>query len=407
MNVPDSLPDHRRLGRQLGIFATDEAVGAGLPLWLPRGAIVRGELERFVVELERRHGFHHVYTPELAKRSLYERSGHWAHYRDDMFPPMQVGGEELVLRPMNCPHHILVWQAEPHRDRDLPYRLAELGTMFRNERSGVIGGLSRVRQATLDDGHIFCRPDQIEAEIAGTLELIDHAYRTLGIPPAILRLSRRGTGSKYVADPAMWQRAEDVIRSTLSDLGRDYVEAEGEAAFYGPKIDLQVTDPQGREETLSTVQVDFHLPERFDLWIGHGAGRQRPVMIHRSITATAERMVAHLLEVHDGAFPLWLAPTQVILLPVTGGNVAGARNVRDALRAADVRVELDDRDETLASRVRDAQQQRVPYLAVLGSREAAAGTVAVRSRGQDQPEEMEVGRFVDLVRSRSAERHPG
>ena len=297
------IPDHRRIGRQLKIFATDEVIGAGLPLWLPAGAAVRAELERFIVELERAHGYEHVYTPALAKRELYERSGHWAHYRDDMYPPMDVGAEQVVLRPMNCPHHILVFASEPRTVRDLPVRLAELGTMFRFERSGVVGGLSRVRQMTLNDGHVFCAAEQVEGEIAAILGLVDEAYRTLAIPAPVYRLSRRGRGAKYVGEAGMWERSEAMIRSALAGLHVAYEEAEGEAAFYGPKIDLQITDPQGREQTLSTIQVDFSLPSRFDLSFQRQATREQPVMIHRSIVSTMERMVAHLLEVHNGALP--------------------------------------------------------------------------------------------------------
>jgi threonyl-tRNA synthetase len=278
-----NVPDHRRLGRQLKFFATDDACGSGLPFWLPAGAIVRSEIERFIVDLERRYGYLHVYTPEMGKRELYERSGHWAHYHDDMYPPMDVGTEQVVLRPMNCPHHILVYRSEPRSLREIPFRLAELGTMFRYERSGVVGGLSRVRQMTLNDGHVFCAGEHVEEEIASILELVDLAYKALAIPAPTLRLSRKGDGPKYATDPHVWARSEELIRSTLVSLGLEYVEAEGEAAFYGPKIDLQVVDPQGREETLSTVQLDFVLPERFDLSFRRGTGQARPVIVHRSI----------------------------------------------------------------------------------------------------------------------------
>ena len=252
-------PDHRRIGRELGIFANDELCGSGLPLWLPAGAAVRAEIERFVVELERKNGYQHVYTPELAKRELYVRSGHWEHFHDDMYPPMRTGTEQVVLRPMNCPHHILVFAAQRRSVRDLPIRIAELGTMFRYERSGVVGGLSRVRQMTLNDGHVFCLPEHLEAEIGNILAMVEIAYEALGIPAPHYRLSLRGPGPKYVADDGLWQRSEAVLRAALRNLGADYEEAPDEAAFYGPKIDLQVSDPQGREETLSTVQVDFHL----------------------------------------------------------------------------------------------------------------------------------------------------
>jgi threonyl-tRNA synthetase len=390
-------PDHRRIGRELGIYANAELCGSGLPLWLPAGAAIRSEIERFIVDLERRHGYQHVYTPELAKRELYERSGHWAHYRDDMYPPMDVGSEQVVLRPMNCPHHILVFQAEPRTMRDMPVRIAELGTMFRYERSGVVGGLSRVRQMTLNDGHAFCAVEQVGNEISDNLAMVGEAYQALGIPDPIYRLSLQGPGPKYVGDPEVWTRSEAMLRAALEGHGLDYVVADDEAAFYGPKIDFQVRDPQEREKTLSTVQVDFHLPARFELEFQRGPVKERPVMVHRSIVSTMERMVAHLLEVHDGALPVWLAPTQVAVLPVAAEVVEAAARLRDQLRGAGIRVDLDDRDETLGARVRDAQTRHVPYLAVIGGREAAEGTVSLRLRDGRQLGALPSGELVDLV----------
>ena len=392
-------PDHRRIGRQLGIFTTDELCGAGLPLWLPAGATVRAEIERYVVDLERRSGYQHVYTPELAKIELYQRSGHWAHYQDEMYPPMRIGAEQVVLRPMNCPHHILAFAAEPRTWRDIPFRLAELGTMFRFERSGVVGGLSRVRQMTLNDGHVFCSADQIGDEIAAMLAMVEEAYRALGIPAPTYRLSLSGPGPKYVGDPAMWLRSEAMLRSAIDSLGLAYSEAESEAAFYGPKIDLQVQDPQGREETLSTVQVDFYLPGQFDLSYQRGPSREQPVMLHRSIVSTMERMVAHLLEVHNGRLPVWLAPTQVVILPIVDDALAHARGLRERLRSAAVRVELDDRDATLGARVRDAQQRRIPYLAIIGQREVDEATVSLRLRTNEKLPPLSAESFVKLLRN--------
>jgi threonyl-tRNA synthetase len=392
------VPDHRRLGRQLKIFATDEACGSGLPLWLPAGAAVRTEIERFVIELERRYGYRHVNTPAMAKRELYERSGHWAHYHEDMYPPMDVGAEQVVLRPMICPHHILIFASEPRSLREMPFRLAEVGPMFRYERSGVVGGLSRVRQMTLNDGHVFCAPEHVESEIAAILEMVDEAYRALSIPAPRLRFSRAGTGPKYAADARAWQQSEAMIRAALNKLSLEYEEAEGEAAFYGPKIDLQVTDPQGREETLSTIQVDFHLPARFALRFQRGDLREQPVMVHRSIVSTMERMVAHILEVHSGALPVWLAPTQVAILPVSTQAHAHTVRVRDALAQLALRAEIDDRDATLAARVRTAQQQRIPYLAVVGDREASTDSVSVRLRTATQLPPMSVDAFAALVK---------
>jgi threonyl-tRNA synthetase len=373
-------PDHRKLGRQLGIFVTDELLGAGLPLWLPAGAAVRAALERYIVEEERLAGYQHVYSPELGKRELYERSGHWQHYRDDMYPPMRVGQDEVVLRPMNCPHHVLVYLAQPRRRRDLPLRIAELATMYRLERSGVVGGLSRVRRMTLNDGHVFCPDEAIGDEVASILAMTARAYRVLGLPAPRYRLSRRGEGDKYVAGDEMWVAGEAALRAVLDAGGYEYAEAPGEAAFYGPKIDLQVTDPQGRDETLSTVQVDFHLPRQFDLSFASGEEDRCPVMIHRSIVSTMERMVAHLLEVHDGALPVWLSPVHCVVMPVVDDAAPAAARFQRALIEAGLRAELDDRDATLGARVRDAGTRRVPYVAVIGRREADAGTVSLRLR---------------------------
>jgi threonyl-tRNA synthetase len=390
-------PDHRRLGRELAIFANDERCGSGLPLWLPAGATVRAEIERFVVELERRNGYQHVYTPELAKRELFVRSGHWEHFHDDMYPPMQVGTEQVVLRPMNCPHHILVFAAQRRSIRDLPVRFAELATMFRYERSGVVGGLSRVRQMTLNDGHVFCVPSQLEAEIACILAMVQEAYRTLDIPAPRYRLSLRDAGPKFVADDALWRQSEAVLRSALGHLDVPFEEGPGEAAFYGPKIDLQVEDPHGRQETLSTVQVDFHLPAQFDLVAFDGERRVRPVMIHRSIVSTMERMVAHLLEVHNGAFPVWLAPCQVRIVPIIDDAGEYVLSVRNRLRDRGVRVEIDDRAATLATRIRDAQHDKIPYVTVIGQREMADATVAVRLRDGRQLDPISADEFVAFV----------
>jgi threonyl-tRNA synthetase len=391
------LPDHRRLGRQLNIFATEEECGSGLPFWLPAGAIIRRELEAFVIDLERRHGYRHVNTPVMAKRELYERSGHWAHYHEDMYPPMDLGSEQLVLRPMLCPHHILIYDQQPHSWRELPLRIAEVGAMFRYERSGVVGGLSRVRQMTLNDGHIFCTADHVVDEIIDILSMVQEAYEALHIPPPRLRLSRAGEGPKYVSDPAMWQESEALLRQALRRAGATFVEAGGEAAFYGPKIDLQVTDPQGREETLSTIQVDLLLPQRFGLKYQREAADQQPIMLHRSIIGTMERMTAHLLEVHNGALPVWMSPTQVLVLPASGDSRRYAADVKGRLDAQGFRTELDERDATLGARIRAAQQRKIPYLAIVGQREAQAQTVSVRLRNGEQLGAATIDEFTALA----------
>ncbi|KPH97305.1 Threonyl-tRNA synthetase [Actinobacteria bacterium OK074] len=401
--------DHRKLGRELRIFTISDDIGAGLPLWLPRGTVIRRQLENWIAEEERVAGYQHVVTPQLAKRTLYERSGHWAHYAEDMFPVMGVAGEELVLRPMNCPHHITLFGTADHSYRELPYRLAELGTMYRYERSGVVGGLSRVRAMTLNDAHVFCTPEQVGEEFARVLELIERCYRTLGITNHHYRLSLRdaeGTSEKYVADDSLWARAEQTIRDCLVDLGLPFCEAPGEAAFYGPKLDIQLPDLFGREETLSTIQVDFHLPDRFGLeYVGPGGGRLRPVIIHRGVLSTMERMVAHLIELYAGAFPVWLAPVQIAVLPVSQEQEAGATAWTERLVRAGLRAEVVRPDGTLGARIRAVQADKVPYLAVLGERELTDGTVSVRRRGvrgsdEHTRETFEAG-VLSLARDRS------
>ncbi|MCI0777628.1 MAG: threonine--tRNA ligase, partial [Chloroflexi bacterium] len=393
--------DHRRLGRELELFTTHEDIGAGLPLWLPKGATVRRELEQFITGLEREAGYQHVYSPHLAKRELYERSGHWDHFKDDMFPPMQLEHEELVLRPMNCPHHILIYDSKLHSYRDLPVRLAELGTMYRWERSGVVGGLSRVRAMTLNDAHIFCTPEQVKDEFSGVMQLVERAYDILGIKEYSYQLSLRDPDDKekYAGDDEMWDIAEDTLREAMDDLGLSYTEARGEAAFYGPKLDIQFADLMGREETYSTVQIDFHLPKQFDLsYIGEDGAEHRPVMIHRGVISTMERMMAYLIELYGGAFPLWLAPVQAIVIPIADRHNDYARRVVDDLRAADLRVELDDRSERMQAKIRDAQMQKIPYMLVVGDKEEATQAVAVRQRSGDDLGALPLFQVIDRLK---------
>ncbi len=369
--------DHRQLGRELDLFDSDPLVGSGLPLWLPDGAAARHAVEEYLREAERRAGYRHVYSPPLGRKELYERSGHWAHFADDMFPPIRDGGEELVLRPSLCPHHALVYKSRGRSYRDLPLRIAELGAMYRAERSGVLGGLHRVRAISLNDAHIFCAPDQLGAEIKGVLDLMWAAHAALGVQVAGIRLSLRGPGRDYAGQDADWERAEAVLRAALGDLS--YVEAPGEAAFYGPKIDVQIVDPAGRESTLATIQVDFHQPARFELSYVDGEGRrQRPVMVHRSLVGSMERLFGHLIEVHRGAFPAWYAPVQLAVLPVGPAEHDAAARFAAAAQGAGLRVEVAT-EGSLAARVRDAR--RVPFVAVIGPREAAADAVSLRPRG--------------------------
>ncbi|HXZ10831.1 MAG TPA: threonine--tRNA ligase [Candidatus Sulfotelmatobacter sp.] len=377
--------DHRKLGKELELFTVSDQVGSGLPLWLPKGATIRRLLEEYILEKERQMGYQHVYTPDLAKVDLYIRSGHWEHYHDDMFPPMELETEELVLRPMNCPHHILVYESKKRSYRELPVRIAELGTMWRYERSGVLSGLSRVRCMTLNDAHIFCTPEQIKEEFAGVMRLVELAYRDLGITQYSYRLSLRdkGPSDKYVANDEMWNLAERVLREAMDSLHLPYTEAPGEAAFYGPKVDIQLADVMGHQETYSTIQIDFHLPNQFDLgYVGADGQEHRPVIIHRGVISTMERMVSYLIELYAGAFPAWLAPVQASILPLSEKLLEYARQIQQQLSDAGFRVHLDDRNEKLQAKIRDAQLQKVPYMLVIGAKEAEAGTVAVRHRSK-------------------------
>nr|WP_242587132.1 threonine--tRNA ligase [Streptomyces sp. MST-110588] len=399
--------DHHKLGRELSLFDTDPLTGAGLPYWLPDGAAVRHALEEYIRSAERRAGYRHVYSPVLGKRELYEISGHWSHYSQDMFPPMDLGNEQVVLRPSLCPHHALIYRSRSHSYRELPLRMAELGDMYRSELSGVLGGLSRVRAIHLNDAHIFCTLEQVAEEAQAALSMIRRAYEALGITPSRYRLSLPGPGGKYVAGPEMWQRSTALLTDVLDRSGLSYERGEGEAAFYGPKIDVQVADGAGRESTLSTVQVDFHQPERFDLhYIGADGARHRPVMVHRSVIGSVERAVAHLIEQHGGAFPAWFAPTQVMILPVSQAQLPDA----DALarRCADLGLRAETAGPgggSLGARIRRARL--VPYQAVIGAKEAADHHVALRLRDgrrlDPQPVEDALARIGALVGSYSTE----
>ncbi len=394
--------DHRKLGKELELFTVNEAVGAGLPLWLPKGATIRRLLEEYILERERELGYQHVYTPDLAKVDLYIRSGHWEHYHEDMFPPMDLETEKMVLRPMNCPHHILVYESKMRSYRDLPVRIAELGTMYRYERSGVLSGLSRVRAMTLNDAHIFCTPDQIKEEFSGVMKLVERAYKDLGITRYSYRLSLRDPANKekYVDNDAMWELGERVLREAMDALHLPYREARGEAAFYGPKLDIQLADVMGHEETYSTIQVDFHLPKQFGLgYVGPDGNRHQPVMIHRAIVSTMERMISYLIELYAGAFPMWLAPVQAAVLPITDRHVEYARKVHRQLEAAGLRSHLDDRSEKVNLKIREAQLQKIPFMLVVGDREAESESVAVRHRKHGDQGSKPLAQFVAEARA--------
>jgi threonyl-tRNA synthetase len=389
--------DHRRLGKELELFTVSEEVGAGLPLWLPKGATIRRLLEDYILGLERELGYEHVYTPDLAKVDLYKRSGHWAHYHEDMFPPMDLETEQMVLRPMNCPHHILIYESKLRSYRDLPVRLAELGTMYRWERSGALSGLSRVRCMTLNDAHIFCSPDQIKDEFSNVMKLVERAYKDLGITQYSYRLSLRDPKNKekYVDNDAMWELGQSVLREALDSLGLKFRESIGDAAFYGPKLDIQLADVMGHEETYSTVQLDFHLPGQFGLKYTAADGTQpRPVMIHRAIISTMERMVSYLIELYAGAFPLWLAPVQAGLVPISERHHEYAKKVQQRLHKAGLRIEIDARNEKMNAKIRDFTLQKIPYVLVMGDKEESSDAVSVRTRGKGDQGSMPLDQFV-------------
>ncbi|MDS9471719.1 threonine--tRNA ligase [Sporosarcina pasteurii] len=393
--------DHRKIGRELDLFMNSQKVGQGLPMWLPKGATVRRIVERYIVDKEEKLGYHHVYTPVLGSSELYKTSGHWDHYQDDMFPVMSMDNEDLVLRPMNCPHHMMIYKNGIHSYRNLPLRIAELGTMHRYEMSGALSGLQRVRGMTLNDAHIFVRPDQIQEEFKRVVQLIIDVYKDFDITDYSFRVSYRDPEDKekYFDDDAMWDRAQSMLKEAMDDLGLDYVEAEGEAAFYGPKLDVQVKTALGVEETLSTVQLDFLLPERFDLtYVGEDGKHHRPVVIHRGVVSTMERFVAYLIEEYKGAFPTWLAPVQVQVIPVSPDvHFDYANDVREKLVAAGFRVELDERDEKIGYKIREAQMQKIPYMLVLGDKEIESGEVNVRKYGEKKSESIPFESFIELL----------
>lgn len=394
--------DHRKLGKELGIFMLSQNVGSGLPFWLPKGATVRRIVERYIVDKEIESGYSHVYTPILANVDLYKTSGHWDHYKDGMFPPMDLGdGEMLVLRPMNCPHHMEIYNNEVHSYREFPIRIAELGMMHRYEKSGTLSGLQRVREMTLNDSHIFVRPDQIQEEFTRVINLMKAVYDDFNIKNYKFRLSYRDPENKekYFDDDKMWDNAESMLKKAMDDLGYDYFEAKGEAAFYGPKLDVQVKTAIGIEETLSTIQLDFLLPERFNLtYVGEdGKNTHRPVVIHRGIVSTMERFIAYLIEEYKGAFPTWLSPVQVKILPISDKFNDYAYEVKNILSKKEIRAEVDDRSEKIGFKIRDAQINKIPFSLVVGEKETTEKGVSVRRRGEKEQGFMMIDEFLKLI----------
>ena len=395
--------DHRKLGKELDLFMISQEVGSGLPFWLPKGATIRRTIDRYIVDKEISLGYEHVYTPIMADVELYKTSGHWAHYKEDMFPPMDMGdGEMLVLRPMNCPHHMMVYKNHIHSYRELPIRIAELGMMHRYEKSGALSGLQRVREMTLNDAHIFVRPDQIKDEFKRILELIREVYKDFNIKDYRFRLSYRDPEDKekYFDDDEMWNKAEGMLKEAMDEMGLEYFEAIGEAAFYGPKLDIQFKTAMGLEETMSTIQLDFLLPERFDLtYVGEdGDNTHRPVVIHRGVVSTSERFVAYLIEEYKGAFPTWLAPVQATIIPVSvEHHYDAARELKEKMARLGLRVELDDRNEKMGYKIRASQTQKIPYQLVIGDKEVEEGTVTVRRYGSKETKSMSVEAYLEYV----------
>lgn len=394
--------DHRTIGRDLDLFFVDPKVGAGLPYWMPKGATIRRVIERYIIDKEVAHGYEHVYTPVLANLDLYKTSGHWAHYREDMFPPMDMGdGELLELRPMNCPSHIQIYNHHIRSYRELPIRIAELGMMHRYEKSGALSGLQRVREMTLNDGHTFLALDQIQDEFKRVLQLMMDVYRDFNIKDYTFRLSYRDPKNteKYFDDDEMWNRAQSMLKGAMDDLDLDYYEAEGEAAFYGPKLDVQTKTALGNEETMSTIQLDFMMPEKFHLtYTGADGQEHRPVMMHRGIIGTMERFIAYLIEIYKGAFPTWLAPIQVKIIPVNLDlHQAYAKDLQKQLQARGIRVDLDLRNEKMGYKIREGQTQKIPYTLVVGDQEMQDQTVSVRRYGRKESTSEAIKLFIDSV----------
>ena len=392
--------DHRRIGKDLELFMTHELVGSGLPMYLPNGAKIRMLLERYIADKEIALGYSHVYTPSLANVELYKTSGHWDHYKDDMFPPMKLDNEEIVLRPMNCPHHMLIFKNKTRSYRDLPIRIGELAHDFRYEASGNVCGLERVREMCQNDAHLFVTPEQIKEEVGRVVELILSVYKDFGFKDYTFRLSLRDPKDKkkYFDDDEMWESAESQLRQILKELNLNFYEAEGEAAFYGPKLDVQIKTALGHDVTISTCQLDFLLPRRFELsYIGEDNKEHTPVVIHRAILGTFDRFISFLIEETKGAFPVWLSPIQTKILPITDSQKEYAEELSNKLKAKGIRAEVDDSNEKIGYKIRKAQLEKVPYMLVVGAKEVEANMVAVRSRKVGDIGQMPIDEFITKI----------
>ncbi len=393
--------DHRKIGKDLNLFMTSDLVGSALPLYLPDGATIRRLLERYIQDKEIALGYKHVYTPSLATTKLYKISGHWDHYKEDMFPIMKMDNEELVLRPMNCPHHMLIYKNSLHSYKDLPIRIGELAHDFRYEDSGAVCGLERVREMCQNDAHLFVRPDQIKEEFGEVVKLILSVYEDFGFKDYRFRLSLRDKNDKekYIDNDEMWDSAESQLREILTELNLDFYEAEGEAAFYGPKLDVQIKSALGHDVTVSTCQLDFALPERFDLaYIGEDGKEHRPVVIHRAILGTLDRFIAFLLEETKGALPIWLSPVQVKILPITDKHQEYAKKLAEEMKKEGIRVEVDDRSEKTGYKIREAQLSKVPYMLIVGDKEVQENKVSVRDRKEGDLGAIDTAEFLQKLK---------
>ena len=394
--------DHRKLGKDLGIFMFSDLVGKGLPMWLPNGFIVRRALSDYIIDKELALGYKHVMTPSLATVDLYKTSGHWDHYHEDMFPSMKREDEEYVLRPMNCPHHMMIFKSFMHSYKDLPLRMAEIANDFRFEGGGSLCGIERARAFTQNDSHIFCRPDQIASEVENVIKLILDVYKDFGFEKYSFRLSLRdeNNAEKYFGNDDLWEKSESALRKILKDNGADFYEAKGEAAFYGPKIDVQVRSALGHDVTLSTIQLDYQLPEKFELeYVDENNQKVRPVVIHRAILGSLDRFVAFLLEETKGVLPVWLCPVQVKVLNIADSHLGYANKVKDVLLNNGVRVELDSRNEKIGKKIREAQLEKVPYMLIIGDKEVEEGKVSVRHRKEGDKGAMGLDDFVELIKA--------
>jgi threonyl-tRNA synthetase len=411
MNEAPKDRDHKKIGKELDLFAFSDAVGKGLPLWTEKGSVIRRELERFIVDEETKRGYNHVYTPEIAKLDLYKKSGHYPHYKDSMYAPIKIDEDEFMLRPMTCPHHFELYLRKPHSYKELPIRIAELARLYRYEQSGELMGLQRVRSFCLSDAHIICKDDeQAIEEIGRALDLIEYVTKTMGLVKGKdywfrLSLGDRADTEKYYKDDASWEKSEDLMRKLLKKRGDEFKEAKGEAAFYGPKIDVQMKNANGKEDTAFTVQYDFCMPSRFELvYMNEKGEKQLAKVVHRSSVGAIERIIAFLIEKYEGAFPLWLAPVQVKVAPVRESNFNKVKDVGEMLQAAGLRVDADVSDAGFGKKVRDAKDNKIPYTIVIGDKDMEKGVVTLESRDKGKLGEMKIEEVVKMLETENKKR---